>query len=154
MGMGNTLYTAIFATGKIRNYQLWITVAGCLVFPLTWVAFEFGLPAAATYVIFIIVYYALVFVRLFIAKGLLGVPLWPYIREVVMRTFAVSAVAFVLPLLVVYGLPQGFVRLCVTCAVSLLSTLAGIYFIGLGRDERRKMVGKAWNIVKKRLHKH
>ena len=94
------------------------------------------------------------FVRLFIAKGLLGVPLWPYIREVVMRTFAVSAVAFVLPLLVVYGLPQSFVRLCVTCAVSLLSTLAGIYFIGLGRDERRKMVGKAWNIVKKRLHKH
>lgn len=154
MGMGNTLYTAIFATGKIRNYQLWITVAGCLVFPLTWVAFELGLPAAATYVIFIIVYYALVFVRLFIAKGLLGVPLWPYIREVVMRTFAVSAVAFVLPLLVVYGLPQGFVRLCVTCAVSLLSTLAGIYFIGLGRDERRKMVGKAWNILKKRLHKH
>ena len=154
MGMGNTLYTAVFATGRIRKYQLWVTVVGCLVFPLTWIAFRLGFPASATYVIFIAVYYALVFVRLFIAKGLLGIPLWPYVKEVVVRTLAVTVAAFVLPLLVVYVMPQGFLRLCVSCVVGILSVTAGVYTIGLGRNERKKFVGKAVDIVKKHLYKH
>lgn len=153
MGMGNTLYTAVFATGKIRKYQILVTVVGCLVFPLTLIAFKLGLPASATYVIFIAVYYALVFVRLFIAKGLLGIPLWPYVKEVVVRTLAVTAVAFVLPLLVVYCLPQGFLRLCVSCIVGLLSVSASVYLIGLSRNERKKIVGKVVGFVMKHLHK-
>ncbi len=153
MGMGNTLYTAVFATGNIRKYQLWITIVGCLVFPLSWVAFEMGLPATATYVIFIIIYYVLVFVRLFIAKGLLDFQLWPYIKEVVIRTFIVSLVAFVLPLFVVYEVQEGFVRLCVSCIVSILSTSICIYVVGFNKKERVKISTKIVDVVKRYLSK-
>ena len=152
MGMGNTLYTAVFATGNIRNYQIWVTIVGCLVFPFTWIAFELGLPAAATYVIFIIIYYILVFVRLIIAKNLLGIPVWPYIKEVVLRTIAVMAISFILPLLVVAEIPEGFFRFFVTSIVSLFSTVTCIYMIGLGKSEREKMMVKVLNIVKNGLH--
>ena len=154
MGMGNTLYTAVYATGRIRNYQFWVTIIGCLVFPVTWVAFRLGLPAEASYVVFIIVYYILVFVRLFIAKGLLGIPLWPYIREVIIRTFAVSVAAFAIPLIIVNVMPQGFLRLCVICITGLLATSASVCFIGLSRNERKKIVGKAVRLIRRCLSKH
>ena len=64
--LGNSMLTAVSATGKIRRYQLWVTIVGCWVFPLTWVAFLVGFPASATYVIYIIIYFLLVFVRLYI----------------------------------------------------------------------------------------
>lgn len=153
MSMGNTLYTAVFATGRIRKYQLWVTAVGCLVFPLTWMAFGLGLPASATYVIFIIVYYALVFIRLFIAKGLLGIQLLPYVKEVIVRTFVVTVAAFVLPLFVIYGMPQGLLRLCTSCTVGLLSVSTSVYLIGLAKNERKEMVGKALGFARKHLRK-
>ena len=66
--LGNSMLTAVSATGNIKRYQLWITLVGCLVFPLTWVAFELGVPPEATYVIYIVIYFLLNFVRLYSAK--------------------------------------------------------------------------------------
>ena len=57
MSLGNSLLTGIFATGNIKRYQLWVTIVGCLVFPLTWIAFKLGFPPATTYIIFIIIYF-------------------------------------------------------------------------------------------------
>lgn len=153
MGMGNTLYTSVFATGNIRKYQLWVTVVGCLVFPLTWVAFKIGLPASTSYAIFILVYYALVFVRLFIAKELLDIPVGPYIKEVVIRTLAVSAIAFIFPISIVYSMQPGFLRLVITCLIGFLSVTASIYMLGLGKSERKKITTKAINIIRKYIKK-
>lgn len=152
--LGNTVYTAVFATGNIKKYQLWVTIVGCLVFPFSWIAFKCGLPASATYVIYIAIYYVLVFVRLFIAKRLLGIPVVMYIKEVVLRTLVVSLFSFALPLLVLYEMPQGFGRLCLICFVSLLSTFIFIYLLGLGKSERHKMTDKAISVINRRLHKH
>ena len=152
-GMGNTLFTGVFATGKIRNYQLWVTTVGCSVFPLTWLAFSGGCPAYATYIIYILIYYLLVFVRLAMARMVLGISIKDYLKEVVLLTLAVTLAAFVLPLSIVYMLEPGFSRLCVTTNISLLSTFVWIYFIGFGKSEKKKIVSKIWNIVKKYKHK-
>lgn len=53
--LGNSMLAAVSATGKIRRYQLCVTIVGCWFFPLTWVAFLVGFPASATYVIYIII---------------------------------------------------------------------------------------------------
>ena len=151
--MGNTLFTGVFATGNIRNYQLWVTTVGCLVFPLTWAAFKNGFPAYTTYVIYILIYYILVFVRLTIANKVLGIPIKGYIKEVVLLTFAVTLVAFILPLTVVCILKPSFTRLCITTCTALLSTFLGIYFLGLGKSEKKKLVSKTWNILKLYIHK-
>ena len=68
MLLGNSMLTAISATGNIKRYQLWVTIVGCLVFPLTWVAFKLGFPPETTYVIFIAIYFLLVFVRPYIPE--------------------------------------------------------------------------------------
>ena len=145
--LGNSMLTAISATGHIKRYQLWVTVVGSLVFPLTWLAFSLGFPPATTYVIYIIVYFLLVFVRLYVAKGLLHFPVRLYLSDVMLRITVVSGISFISPLLVVYNVEGGFLRLCVTCLVSLVSTALAIYLLGLQKGERRKITGKLRAIV-------
>lgn len=102
------MLTAIFATGNIKRYQLWITIVGCLVFPLTWMAYKLGFPPEATYVIYIVVYFLLNFVRVYIAKGLMAFPIRLYVFDVILKVVIVSIISFVLPLLVVCNLEEGF----------------------------------------------
>ena len=147
MLLGNSMLTAISATGNIKRYQLWVTIVGCLVFPLTWVAFKLGFPPETTYVIFIAIYFLLVFVRLYIAKGLLNFPIRLYLTDVMLRISIVSAISFILPLLVIYNMEEGFFRLCLTCIASLLSTALTTWAFGLQKSERREIANKIQSIV-------
>ena len=147
--LGNTGYTACAATGNIRRYVLWISTIGCLVFPLTWIAFKLGFPPETTYIIFITIYFILNFVRLYIAKGLLRFPARLYLTDVMLRVTMVSVISFILPLLFIHSLEQGFLRLCGTCVISLLSTGVTIVVLGLEVSERNKIIGKIINITSK-----
>ena len=95
--IGKTGYTAAMATGKIRRYVLWVTTVGCMVFPFTWLAFEFGAPSEATYIVFIVVYFVVEVVRLWVMKGLLDFPISMFMREVVLKVLLVTIVSVPLP---------------------------------------------------------
>lgn len=147
--LGGTMYTAILATGKIRKYQLAVTIVGCLVFPLTWLAFRIGLPPETTYYIYIVIYFLLVFVRLYIAKGLLNFPVQLYLFDVVFRVVIVSVVAFILPLIVIRYLEPSFLRLCVSCIIGLCSSLLTINILGLEKSEREMLYKKTSYLLSK-----
>lgn len=146
--LGGTMLTAIQATGNIKRYQLWITITGCLVFPLTWIAFKLGFPPEATYIIYIVIYFLLNFVRAYIAKGLMGFPIRLYIFDVILKVSIVSVVSFVMPLLVLHCLEEGFLRLCTTCIISFFSTISVIYALGLEKTERTMISNKLTTIIK------
>lgn len=147
--LGNSMLTAIMATGNIKKYQLYITIVGCLVFPLTWLAFELGFPPETTYVIYIFIYFILNFVRLYMAKGLMNFPIKFYLSDVILRVVVVSLFSFILPLLVIYNYKESFMRLCFTCIISLFSTLFTISVFGLECSERKKIFGKITSLVSK-----
>lgn len=147
--LGGTMYTAILATGKIRKYQLAVTIVGCLVFPLTWLAFRIGLPPETTYYIYIVIYFLLVFVRLYIAKGLLNFPVQLYLFDVVFRVVIVSVVAFILPLIVIRYLEPSFLRLCVSCIIGFCSSLLTINILGLEKSEREMLYKKTSYLLSK-----
>lgn len=145
--LGNTMLTAIQATGNIRMYQLCITIIGCFVFPLTWIAYKLGLPPESTYVIYIVIYFLLNFVRVYIAKGLMNFPVRLYLFDVVFRVVIVSIIAFILPLLVINYLEPGFIRLCISCIVGLISSLLTINILGLEQVEREIIYKKVSNFL-------
>lgn len=147
--LGNTMYTAIMATGIIRRYQLWITIVGCLVFPFTWVAFESGLPPETTYYIYIVIYLSLVFIRLYIAKDLLKFPVKLYLTDVMLRITIVSIISFILPLLIIFNIEESFLRLCLSCIVSIVSSVLTISFLGLQKNERKTIYNKLTTITSK-----
>lgn len=149
--LGNTLYTACMATGRIRRYVILITSVGCLVFPLTLLCFYLGAPVESTYVIFAVVYIFVDASRLYIMRGLLSFPVGVFIREVVIRILIVSAMAIVLPIAIVMIYPQSFLRLVLTTIITILSSSLATYYIGLTFNERivvkEKLIIKVKNLL-------
>lgn len=144
--LGGTGLTACMATGRIKSYSIWISAVGVLVFPLTWVAFRCGLPVESTYVIFIMVYVGVDTVRLFLMRSLLHFPPVLFVRKVIVPMLLVTPLAVVLPVIVPCLLDSSFWRLCLTVVVSLVSSSAAIYFIGLTANERKAVAAKAADI--------
>lgn len=152
--LGNTGYTACMATGNIRRYVLWITSVGCLVFPLTYMAYKMGAAAETAYIVFILVYIGVTSVRLWIMKGLLNFPVWDFVREAVFRILLVSAISIVLPSVILYVMSQSFTRLAISVIITLLSVSVCTYLFGLTRNERSKLTAKMLYVIDSHLGKH
>ena len=147
--LGNGLLTAIQATGKIKTYAIWISVVTNLILPFSWIGFACGLSVISTYVIFIIIYFLLNFVRLYIAKALLNFPVIFFVREVLIKFLIVTPVTFILPLCIVKLLEPSFIRMTLTCLISLISTVFIIATVGMKREERKYILSKIKNKLKK-----
>ena len=151
--IGNTLLTLVMAHGNIKKYQIIITLCGFFPFPLTWLAFKLQFDAVSAYIIYFAVYYGLIYVRLYLVHNITGIPWKPYIKEVIFRTHFVSAVSFVVPYLVMQALTPSVLRLLMTCAVSVLSSCACSFYLGMTKNERIIVKTKATNFIFAKLHK-
>lgn len=149
--LGNTGYTACMATGNIRRYVIIISGVGCLVFPLTWIAFKFGLPVESTYFAYILVYTSVTSARLSVMKDLLQFPPMMFVKDVVWKIVTVTSVAVIIPLFVYVQMDQTMLRLIIIVLVCTLSTCMCVYAIGLTRNERTKIKDKAIAFVNRKF---
>lgn len=137
--LGNSTAHAAWATGNIKRYYKYVAALGCLVFPISYVAFLAGMPAYTSYVAFIVIYLVLIFVKLYIIKGLMNFPTEKYFREVIFRLLPVSILSFFPPGIVYFTMEEGWVRLIVLNLVSMMGTSLFIYLTALEKSERQML---------------
>lgn len=150
--LGGTGLTACMATGKIKSYAIWVSSVGFLVFPLTWIAFECGLPVESTYIAFILVYIGVNIVKLHVMKKLLRFPPLLFVRKVIVPMVLVTPVSIIAPYIVTCSTGESFWRLCLTVMVSLVSSSTTIFLIGLTSNERKALVGRGGELLHKLIH--
>lgn len=73
-----------------------------------------------------------------------------YIKDVIFPTIKVSVVSIILPLILHLYLSEGFLRLATVAAVSILSSLTTMYFIGLCNNEKI-IANRFFLTIKKKL---
>ena len=134
--LANSLVTSMFATGKIKRYQIIVTTVGCLVFPLSWIAFKLGFEPQVGYILYFIIYTILLFVRLYLLKDMVKLSVMMYIREVLCKLAPVIVVGFAIPGILILTMDAGWLRLILVCLLSILVTAASEYFIGLSNKEK------------------
>lgn len=147
--LGGTGLTACMATGQIKQYAIWISSVGILVFPLSWITFKCGLPVESTYIIFIIIYTAVEIVRLKIMKNLLHFSPMIFFNKVIIKICIVTPFTLIIPFVLVYFMPESFERLCLTTILSLAFSCIIIYTLGLSGDEKKAIERKTHNFIKK-----
>lgn len=140
--LGNTCYTACMATGKIKRYVLWVTIMGFPVFPLTWVAYSLGMPAASSYIIYILVYVGVNITRLYIMRELLQFPAMLFIKSVLVPILGTTIAGSIIPVFVSSLIEISFIRFLISCIISVLCCALAITFIGLTNHEREMTLGK------------
>ena len=146
--LANPLITAQLATGYMKNYQISVTIVGCLVFPLTWIAYSFGAPVETTYYLYAIVYFVLLFVRLYLIRHYIGFRIGEYINRVLIKILPVYILGFTLPLPIIFALNPSLIRLIITVITSLICSCLIIFTIGLTCKERTLVKYKLMTIKK------
>ena len=133
--IGQTGVTACMATGNIKWYTIIITTVGFLVFPLTWIAYRFGLAVESTYIIFILIYAILDIIRLFIMRHLWNFPIKLFYKNTIIPILKVSFLAIIPPIIIKSLFNNHLSPLYVTLTC-LTSGLLVVYLCGLDINER------------------
>lgn len=149
--LGNSSANACWATGDVKRYYLWVSSIGSLVFFLTWALFSFGLPAYVPYVIYIIIYSILVVVKIFVLKRLIGFPVAMFMKYTVSRILPVTVFAFTLSAIPSVLMEGSFLRLVLTCLVSVVTVAVSTYVFGFEHSEKQFTNNKILEF-KQRIH--
>lgn len=150
--LGNSPAVAAWATGNIKRYYIYVASVGCLVFPLSWVAFAVGMPAYFSYIIFFVVYIVVLFVKLHIIKGLIDFPVSKYFKEVLLPVIYTTIISIILPGLFYYILPKSLVSSLSIIGISFMSVAVSVFLFGLNKDERQKITNFIFDKVKNILY--
>ena len=134
--LGSTLLTLMMAHGSIRRYQIIITIVGCMVFPITWIAFRLGATAIYAYYIFVFIYWVLIFVRYYLVHEKTGIPAKMYLIGVIGRTHLIALISAIIPMIIYSSMTETFIRLIAVIAGSIIPSAIFIYYWGITASER------------------
>ena len=141
--LSQTLITSMLATGKIKKYQIIISCLSYSIFIATYLFFKLGYPPYIAYIIHFIVFVIQLWVRLFLLKEMIDLPIEKFLKDVILRISMVSLFAFIIPFIVVYMMEVGYIRLIMVCFLSIVCAISSIYYVGLTRAEQAWVIQKA-----------
>lgn len=135
--VSSTLVSSIFATGKIKCYQLILSIIHFLIFPVVWLFFYIGFPAWTCFIVAMFFYLIANIWRLSELKRLVAFPFLPYLIDAFLKPVIVFAIA----LFVCFGINQmvqiSILRLFINTISSSIVILAASYVIVLGNKEKQ-----------------
>ena len=151
--MANSLVVAMQATGKIRDFQIVISIIMLANLPISYVILKIGADAYSVMYVAIATSFIGLLARLYLLHRLVRFRLMDFILGVILRNLFVCLLAVILPAYISHYLPDNFGGLLLVCIVSLLSSLITIYVGGLQNEERTYLLTRINKIVRYRTKK-
>lgn len=147
----NLFFTVMFsplgaisqATGKIKPYQLTISIGFLLVFLLSYLFFKMGYPSYVAFIIMIVISFIGLFARIYILKRQLSFPLQKYYKNVLQPIVLVVLISLPLPLTVLYLIDEMVIQFFLVGIASVLSVTIGVWLVGLNKSEKVFIKNKA-----------
>ena len=127
---------SVFATGRIRNYQIFSSLVNVSLIPVVWIVLKYGASACSAFVVTVIVSILNQAVCLYITNCEYRFGIGKYMKQIVLRLAVLALLLPVLPCLLHFVMPVSFWRVVVVSLTSALTGLAIVYFIVLCGDER------------------
>lgn len=132
------LATITQANGRIKYYQLIVSLCFLLAFFLSWIAYLAGQPSVAAFIIAVGVSVFGLFARLWIMTRSYHFPFARYLKEVCLRIALVSLAATPIPLVVCLAVPMTPVlRFFVVGLLTSVCCGAAIWLVGSDKVEKR-----------------
>ena len=133
----------MLAIGNIRNYQIIVGGLQLLNLPLSYLMLRAGFPLESVLVVAIVISQLSLFARLFLLKGMTGLKVGDFIRQVYARQIVIAALSFVPSWWLTSLIGQDFLmNVIVSCCLTVLLTLGLIYLIGLDSSERDMLTSR------------
>jgi len=147
--ISNPIITAVEATGDIKVYQLIVGGILLMILPVSYVVLRVGGAPYSVFIVHIVFAIIAFCARLIMASRVTGLSKRLFLKEVILVISLVVVVSSVAPVLSHFVLENDMTRLVVVVFVSMLSTAAAIYCIGLKQEERQFINSKIKSILKR-----
>lgn len=143
------LITAMLATGKIRNYQIIVGGLQMMNLPLSYILLRLGYFPEVVIVIAICISQCCLAARLILLRGMIGLSITKYLKNVYLNIIVVSIIAVILPLISAYYIKESFSNFIFISLIAVICTLSSIYFLGCNNQEREFIHQKIGTIKSK-----
>lgn len=147
--LSNLLAQVARAYGKIRNYQIIVSIFLFLNFPLSYIVLKLGCSPLSTMCANIGINVMLLFVRLRLTNRMIQMTYGSFIRNVLFPIIIVTAVALVIPLGVYFILDNSIISFIIVALVSFLSVGVSTYALGMNANERLYILAAISKIITK-----
>lgn len=134
--VSNLLTQIARAYGKIRNFEICVSVCIFLNFPLSYLVLKLGCSPLSTIVVNIFIQITLLFVRLYLTKGMIGLSVIDFTKKVLFPIIKVTIISVIFPCLLAWELQNNWLTFIINCLVSLASSLICIWLIDVSGRER------------------
>ena len=139
--------SVVHASGKMRNYQVFSSLAVLMAVPLAYLVLHLGYSAeCALWMSFFSMLLAQT-VGLIILKSIVDYSIVDYLRSILWPFALVVAITCWVPYIVQLSVEPGVARFVLTCTISLVSVSFAAYFIALNSTERDLVDGLLKKVV-------
>ena len=142
------LVTAQIATGKIKRYQIVVSGIDLLNIPLSYWLFSLGAIPESVLIVAIIISICCFFASLIVLRGMIGLNVICYLRNVFLNVMLVSLCSAVLPVFVKLLVnDNSFVSFIIITLLAVCTTSTVEMYVGCSRGERIMIMNQVKKVI-------
>lgn len=126
----------VYATGKIKSYQVYSSIVNILLMPACWLLLKMGCAAWTAFLMTIVFSVLLQVVCLFVLHQVFEFRYSDYFHNIIIPCGAMTLLVPILPLLLTFFLEDSFLRLVLISLLSLIVTIVLLYCFFLTTYEK------------------
>jgi len=125
------------ATGSIKTYTSVVGTIMMLNLPISYLFLKNGFPPQVVFILAIVNSLACLYFRIYLLRGMVNFPCIFYLKNVLVPILCVVISSYLVPLYLVFIIPDGFFRFTLLLFVGLLSSLVSICLFALTKSEQK-----------------
>ena len=139
--LSGPLMTTMYATEKVRDYQIVVGGIQLLNLPIAYLFLYWGYPSESVFVVAIVLSFFAMVVRLFMLKPLVNLSPYFFMLHVWGNILMVTIVSSITPYVLSLFVEPSLGSFIIIFVVSLLTTCGCVLYIGCSERERKKIYG-------------
>ncbi len=127
----------VWATGKIKQYQIGSSIVSLSLLPLCWGLLKIGLNASSVFVATIVISVINQIVCLVITSKVFNISFSNYIKSVILPCLTFLIIIPILPYLVNKNMEMSLLRLILTIVCDVIIAIPLCYYLGINKQQRK-----------------
>ena len=143
--MGAPFAHAVFATGKVKVYEIVASATTVLAFPCAWIAFKLGGNPEVAYWMLAAITFAVFIERIAFAHAQTGLAIKKVLSDAIAGSALTSIAAAIIPLLLFFLMEPSTARTVWVVLSSFASTAVFAFLLGTTKGEREAIISSVKN---------
>lgn len=143
------LWLSVQATGKIKTYQILMSVILIINLPLSWICLKMGFAPMSVWIVRVLVEIIVNVARLSYMRSKMKFPVRKFIKDTILPVIKVTVLALPVPLLAKIYMEGYWMKFFTEILSCLVISIILIYYLGITKSERNLVV----TFIKQKINK-